>query len=81
MYLSFIRIENYKGIELIETEFDPKINIFIGENGSNKSALIDAIRLLYNIGEPIREISASFDDFHQKQLPSPNGENITYKSP
>lgn len=81
MYLSFIRIENYKGIELIETEFDPKINIIIGENGSNKSALIDAIRLLYNIGEPIREISASFDDFHQKQLPGPNGENITYKSP
>lgn len=81
MYLSFIRIENYKGIELIETEFDPKINIIIGENGSNKSALIDAIRLLYNIGEPIREISASFDDFHQKQLSGPSGENITYKSP
>lgn len=66
MYLANIRIENYKGIELIETEFDPKLNIIIGENGCGKSAIIDAIRLLYNIGEPIREISVSFDDFHQK---------------
>lgn len=68
MYLAYIKIENYKGIEIIETEFDPKINIIIGENGSGKSALIDAIRLLYNIGEPIREISVSFDDFLQKNI-------------
>lgn len=68
MYLSNIKIENYKGIELIETEFDTKLNIIIGENGCGKSAIIDAIRLLYNIGEPIREISVSFDDFHQKVL-------------
>src|SRR5690606_10853168 len=68
MYLAYIKIENYKGIEVIETEFDPKINIIIGENGSGKSALIDAIRLLYNIGEPIREISVSFDDFLQKNI-------------
>ncbi|MCP1994631.1 ATP-dependent endonuclease [Flavobacterium sp. HSC-61S13] len=66
MYLAKIKVENYKGIELIETEFDPKLNIIIGENGCGKSAIIDAIRLLYNIGEPIREISVSFDDFHQK---------------
>lgn len=52
----------------METEFDSNINIIIGENGSCKSALIDAIRLLYNIGEPIREISVSSDDFHQKRI-------------
>lgn len=68
MYLSSIKIEKYKGIEEIETEFDPKINIIIGENGSSKSGLIDAIRLLYNIGEPIRELSVSKDDFHQKKI-------------
>lgn len=66
MYLSKIKISNYKGIESLELDFDPNINIIIGENGSCKSALIDAIRLLYNIGEPIREISVSIEDFHQK---------------
>ncbi|MGR7813918.1 ATP-dependent nuclease [Lacinutrix undariae] len=73
MYLSYIKIENYKGVEIVETEFDPNINIIIGENGSCKSALIDAIRLLYNIGEPIREISVSSDDFHQKRTITDSG--------
>lgn len=79
MYLSKINIENYKGIEAVETTFDPKLNIIIGENGSGKSAVIDAIRLLYNIGEPIRELSVSYDDFHQKSLDIA-GSKITQKS-
>ncbi|WP_397300152.1 ATP-dependent nuclease [Nonlabens ulvanivorans] len=76
MYLSYIKIENYQGVENVETEFDPNINIIIGENGSCKSALIDAIRLLYNVGEPIREISVSSDDFHQKRVETEAGINI-----
>jgi len=66
MYLSYLNIENYRGIEHLEVEFDPNINIMIGENGCNKSAVIDAIRLLYNLGEPIRDISVSLSDFHEK---------------
>ncbi len=76
MYLSYIKVENYKGVEIIETEFDPNINIIIGENGSCKSAIIDAIRLLYNIGEPIREISVSSDDFYQKKVTTDSGIHI-----
>lgn len=66
MYLSYLSIENYRGIESLEVDFDPNINIIIGENGCNKSAVIDAIRLLYNLGEPIRDISVSLCDFHEK---------------
>ncbi|MDN3619079.1 AAA family ATPase [Polaribacter undariae] len=76
MYLSYIKVENYKGVETIETEFDPNINIIIGENGCCKSALIDAVRLLYNVGEPIRELSVSSDDFHQKRVETEAGINI-----
>ena len=66
MYLSYLSIKNFRGIEYLEVDFDPNINIIIGENGCNKSAVIDAIRLLYNLGEPIRDISVSLSDFHQK---------------
>lgn len=66
MYLSYLNIENYRGIEHLEVDFDPNINIIIGENGCNKSAVIDAIRLLYNLGEPIKDISVSLSDFHEK---------------
>jgi putative ATP-dependent endonuclease of OLD family len=66
MYLSNLSIENYRGIESLEVDFDPNINIIIGENGCNKSAVIDAIRLLYNLGEPMRDISVSLSDFHAK---------------
>ena len=79
MHLAYIKIENYKGIEVVETAFDPKLNIIIGENGCGKSAIIDAIRLLYNIGEPIRELSVSFDDFHQKSIDN-GGSKVIQKS-
>lgn len=79
MYLANIKVENYKGIEIIETEFDPKLNIIIGENGCGKSAIIDAIRLLYNVGEPIRELTVSSDDFHQRVIDNA-GSKIIQKS-
>lgn len=74
MHLSKIHIFNYKGIDELSVSFSPKINIIIGENGCRKSALIDAIRLLYNLGEPIREISVSNEDFYQKTIVKENGE-------
>jgi len=65
MYLSKLVIKNFRGIKEMVLNFNRSINILIGENGSNKSAVIDAIRLLYNMGEPIRDISVGFADFHE----------------
>ncbi len=65
MYLSALFIKNFRGIKEMNLSFNRSINILIGENGSNKSAVIDAIRLLYNMGEPIRDISVNFSDFHE----------------
>ncbi|HCE55612.1 MAG TPA: ATP-dependent endonuclease [Lutibacter sp.] len=64
MYLSKINIQNFKGIKKLDATFDPKLNIIIGENGCNKTGLIDAIRLLYNIGKPKKDYYISNDDFH-----------------
>jgi putative ATP-dependent endonuclease of OLD family len=68
MYLSHIHIENYRGIRELDIEFSSDINIIVGENGSCKSALIDAIRLLYNLGEPIKDITITNDDFHEIKI-------------
>jgi putative ATP-dependent endonuclease of OLD family len=65
MYLSRIHIQNFRGINDLQLDFSPEINIIIGENGSCKSALIDAIRLLYNMGDPMRDISVNFSDFFE----------------
>lgn len=65
MFLSKLIIKNFRGIKEMTLSFNRSINILIGENGSNKSAVIDAIRLLYNMGEPIRDISVGFTDFHE----------------
>lgn len=64
MYLSKVHIQNFKGIKSQEFCFDSKLNIIIGENGSHKTALIDAIRLLYNLGNPKKDYYISNDDFH-----------------
>jgi putative ATP-dependent endonuclease of the OLD family len=64
MYLSQIRIENYKGIKNLAVSFQKDINIIIGENGSRKTALIDSLRLLYNLGKQQREIFVTAEDFY-----------------
>lgn len=64
MYLSSIHIENYKGIKKLDANFQKDINVIIGENGSCKTALIDAIRLLYNLGNQQRELYVTVDDFY-----------------
>lgn len=64
MYLASINIENYKGIKKLIVNFQKDINVIIGENGSCKTALIDAIRLLYNLGNQQRELYVTTDDFY-----------------
>lgn len=63
MYLSKMIIENFRGISSMELTFNKDINILIGENGAYKSTIIDAIRLLYNLGEPLKEIFIRNEDF------------------
>ncbi|MEI6142366.1 MAG: AAA family ATPase [Mariniphaga sp.] len=64
MYLSAIHIDNYRGIKKLNVHFHKDINVIIGENGGCKTALIDAIRLLYNLGNQQRELFVTVDDFY-----------------
>lgn len=64
MFLSKIKIDNYKGFKQIQVNFHKNINVIIGENGGRKTALIDAIRLLYNLGNQQKELFVTVDDFY-----------------
>lgn len=67
MYLSKIHIENYKGLKNLTVNFHKDINVIIGENGGGKTALIDAIRLLYNLGHQQKDLHVTADDFYLEE--------------
>ena len=79
MYLATIQIQNYKGIESLEVNFDPKLNIIIGENGCRKTAVLDAIRLMYNLGNPKKDIYISNEDFFYDVAHAKQSEKIEIK--
>lgn len=64
MYLKELIIKNFRGIENLELEFQKGLNVIIGENNTGKTALIDALRLVFSIGTPRREIYVNEEDFY-----------------
>lgn len=49
-FLKYLHIENFRLLKDIDLEFEPTLNVIIGRNNDGKSALIDALRLLFNTG-------------------------------
>ena len=43
MRIDKLHIQNFRGIEDLELELNPNFNLFIGENGSGKTAILEAI--------------------------------------
>ncbi|MDR1142239.1 MAG: AAA family ATPase [Planctomycetaceae bacterium] len=48
MYIKKILIENFRGIHKMELELHPKLNVFIGTNGSGKSSVLDMIAMIFS---------------------------------
>lgn len=46
MYLDHFIAQNYRNLSLIDTHFDPNINIFIGKNAQGKTNLLEAVYFL-----------------------------------
>ncbi len=46
MYLKRLSLLNFKNIEEAQIDFSPRINCFVGENGTGKTNLLDAIHYL-----------------------------------
>ena len=62
MYISKIRIKNYKCFKESEIEFRDGLNVILGHNNGGKSTLLDAIALVID-SDKSKRLSAW--DFHQ----------------
>lgn len=63
MYLSSLKVSNFRGIENLKIKFHKGINVIIGENASNKSAVLDILRIFSCLGKPEKEVWIHQDDF------------------
>jgi putative ATP-dependent endonuclease of OLD family len=50
MYISSLRIQNFRGFQDTTCEFRPGVTVIIGENNSGKSSLMRALRLVFESG-------------------------------
>jgi putative ATP-dependent endonuclease of the OLD family len=50
LFLRSLEVKNFRAIQEASFIFQPGLNVVIGENNSSKTAVIDALRLLLNIG-------------------------------
>ena len=82
MYLKSIHIGNFRGIKELNVSFNDKLNVIIGPNGSHKTALIDAIRLFYSWGNPVKDFEITKEDFYREIVHNADGtfsENVSSK--
>jgi len=63
MYLAELDVTNFRCLKDLHVEFQPGLNVVLGENNAGKSALLDALRHVLNVGWYRREIYFSEDDF------------------
>lgn len=61
MRLSKVTIENFRGIQYAEMEFDRDITVLLGENNSGKTSILEALRLCLDTVKS--EKSGSFTEF------------------
>ena len=86
MYLSSIHIENFKGIKNADIDFDRSVNLIIGDNGTGKTSVLEAISValggfLSGI-DGVSTIHFSKDEIRREnQLTGTGSNNIIYKTP
>ncbi len=86
MYLSSIHVENFKGIKSVDLDFDRSVNLIIGDNGTGKTSILEAIAValggfLSGI-DGVNTIHFLKDEIRREnQLTGTGSYNIIYKTP
>ena len=55
MYISKVKIKNYRSIKDLTINFNPSKNIIVGKNNSGKSNIIKAINIVLGENSPTYE--------------------------
>lgn len=63
VFLHHVHISNFRALDDISLELNPKVNVIIGANNAGKSAIIDAIRLAMQVGKYKKSKYVSLEDF------------------
>lgn len=65
MRLSKLKIENFRGIQSLEIEFDRDITVLIGENNSGKTTVMEALRFGLDVVKSDKTNNFSEFDFYR----------------
>lgn len=63
MFISNLKIRNFRGIENLELNLNKGLNVIIGENNSGKTTIIDLLHLVFEEGNYPRRIHWKETDF------------------
>lgn len=63
MYISNIKIRNFRAIKNLDLNLNKGLNVLIGENNSGKTAIIDALRLVLEESNYPKETYWNESDF------------------
>jgi len=81
MYISQLKIDNFRNIDALELKFDEKVNFIIGENGSGKTSILESIFFLsfgrsFRTNTLARVINQNESDFFLFAIINTDVENI-----
>ena len=48
MYISELELENFRKYKNVNIKLNEGLNVIVGENNSGKTAIVDAIRTVFN---------------------------------
>lgn len=64
MFLKTFKIKNFRNIPNLSIDFRKGLNIFVGENNDDKSALTDALKICFNFSKQRKDICVKRSDFY-----------------